>query len=135
MNTWSWRRSLTCLSWALLALVSSIAMAVMIVLLLSPHGFWYCSKPRQEERTKQKVLSAALEMFDSEHGDCPQALSTLVGDGVLAEHVDLADVWHHERRYVCHDDQMMIWSAGADRRFGTADDIKTTTPRADPLAP
>jgi hypothetical protein len=136
MNSgWFWKRCLKYLRRALLALAFSSAAAVMLVHLLSPHGFCYRSDPDQEERMAQRRLIAALEMFDAKHGDGPQTLNSLVEDGVLAAHVDLADVWHRQRRYVCHKDRMVIWSAGPDGRFDTADDLKTTTLRADPLAP
>lgn len=132
MNTrWSWKRCLTNLSSALLVVVSSVATVVMVVLLLSPHGLCYRDKnPDQEERVRQKVLSTALEMFDAKHRDCPQALKSVVEDGIVATHVDLRDEWNRERRYECNDERMMIWSPGADGRFDTADDIMSTTPRA-----
>jgi hypothetical protein len=112
----------------LVALLVAVAGAAMVT---APIGLvWrrraHCPCRRDETRWRIKTLRAALVAYRVEVDDnCPPSLPKLVEGRFLPVPLD---AWGQPLSFVCpgtHDLDGDVSSAGADRLFGTADDINS----------
>ncbi len=104
-------------------------MIVMVIMALVASGAAFAILPQvKKARIKQtmsdaKAVSAAAEMYLSEHKDCP-SVSKLVEEKILDKKKKTKDAWDNEFSIECDDDGATVKSAGPDGQMGTEDDIE-----------
>ncbi|HEX7481443.1 MAG TPA: prepilin-type N-terminal cleavage/methylation domain-containing protein [Polyangiales bacterium] len=104
-------------------------MIVMVIMALVASGAAFAILPQvKKARIKQtmsdaKAVSAAAEMYLSEHKDCPN-VSKLVEEKILDKKKKTKDAWDNDFSIECDDDGATVKSAGPDGQMGTEDDIE-----------
>ena len=84
-----------------------------------PHG---CRSPNW---VKYQVgdLANAVATYQIERDRCPTTWDDLVSGGYLYPQSKLVDCWGTKIVFSCSDEEILVTSAGRDRRFGTGDDV------------
>jgi general secretion pathway protein G len=104
-------------------------MIVMVIMALVASGAAFAILPQvKKARIKQtmsdaKAVSAAAEMYLSEHKDCPN-VGKLVDEKILDKKKKTKDAWDNDFSIECDDDGATVKSAGPDGQMGTEDDIE-----------
>jgi general secretion pathway protein G len=62
-------------------------------------------------------------MWREKPSHCPTP-ETLVADKAIDSAAELTDQWGNPFKIICEDDDVTVMSAGADKKEGTADDIR-----------
>ena len=71
----------------------------------------------------RRMMAAAVDAYplwvtNNPGAACPTEISAVnLGDTAIA------DEWGRELRFACKPDGLVVWSAGPDKTFGTADDL------------
>jgi hypothetical protein len=94
-----------------------VAAGVMVIALVGARTM--CSNGPSKTQIAEKVVADAAQArfpaWRASHRGCPRFAGELLDEPV--------DPWSHAYRVVCSGDRVVVTSAGADGRFGTADDI------------
>jgi len=94
-----------------------VAAGVMIIVLVGSRSM--CIDGPSKAGIAEKVVAEAAHTrfpaWRASHRGCPRFAGELLDEPV--------DPWSHAYRVVCSGDRVVVTSAGADGRFGTADDI------------
>jgi len=105
-------------------------MIVVVILGLIAGGAAVALFPKLKEgqikttRTNMFELRRAALQWRADHGDdCPTP-QTLIRDRALDSASKITDAWDTPFHIVCEGDETFLESAGPDRKFGTADDIR-----------
>lgn len=81
--------------------------------------------------TKAVQIRGQVGYFRSENNDCPKGLEDLVAAKYTSKE-QMVDPWGQPYSFKCpgeqNSDSADIWSAGADKHDGTADDIRDWVP-------
>ena len=81
--------------------------------------------PVSETATSCRIIRSAVfqwQLSRNEYGECP-TISELIADGKL-ERGTWEDAWGGEFVLTCTEDEVVVSSSGADRKQGTADDVR-----------
>jgi hypothetical protein len=107
--------------WPLVGAVSAIVMMATTGLVLAPRLICMDGKSRQDS-ARMTVDKLAVEMFPAwramhSRQSCPQSIADL--------RFDTIDPWGTRYRMQCGPHRFVAISAGEDKTFGTADDIRS----------
>ena len=81
--------------------------------------------PLRTARCQLDAVAQAVEQYRVLERRCPRDIDTLVTRGLLRR--TPTDPWGSAFRMECtRDARPYVWSAGPDRRFGTADDLDSS---------
>jgi len=86
----------------------------------------YWAAQRKISRQRVEEIDKALLAYLAVEKRCPATPNDLVHERVI-ERRTLSDVWGTPIAYRCSDRGTRVQSAGRDKRFDTADDIKSET--------
>ncbi len=79
----------------------------------------------QQAETGARVIRSAVsqwQLAENEYGECP-TVSQLVEDKQLDAGQNSTDPWGEEYQITCADDEVIVSSAGPDKKKGSKDDI------------
>jgi hypothetical protein len=90
-------------------------------------GLFWMTAPRgcrSPNSVKYQVadLASAVATYQIERNRCPITWNELLPGGYVAPRF-LVDYWGTRIAFSCSEDEILVTSAGPDRRFGTGDDI------------
>lgn len=101
-------------------------LGAMGILALNVTGPIRCRVPdaRQNAKTGARILRAAVQSWQAGNSlaECP-TLAQLKSKQYVDPGQSVTDSWGTEYEISCANDEITISSAGADRRWGTGDDI------------
>lgn len=102
-----------------------LALTPMLLLLAAEMAMPCCQISRQDSvRDDALMVGSAASLFVVDNpGLCP-APTDLHAGGYLDPSRRITDAWDHEFRISCEGDDVRVYSAGPDGRFGTDDDIE-----------
>jgi hypothetical protein len=102
--------------------------AGVAALLLCAFAYLWLTRPRPlpmgRELSVALTLRAAAQLYSAQHAGCPTIEQ--VRRGMVGVKLQTSDRWGTPFRLDCRrDGDFLVTSAGADRRFGTTDDLDT----------
>ncbi len=69
-----------------------------------------------------RTIEHAVARYQIDHDKCPETMDDLI-DNAYVDHNTFVDPWGTPIRFTCIREDIRVDSAGADRAFGTADDV------------
>lgn len=86
-------------------------------------------KANQAEHAARDIKNAIEDWQSTNQQGCP-TLSQLVHEKHLSRDARMDDPWGSRYRVECTDDDVVVSSAGRDRKAGTADDVRVRAHRS-----
>ena len=71
-----------------------------------------------------RAIESAVSWYQIDHDRCPKTKDDLIANGYV-DRKTFDDPWSTPIRFTCDTDDVRVSSAGADRVFGTWDDVTT----------
>ncbi len=103
-----------------LCALGAAALTGLLVAMLPPK---FVESRSDVTRNQAKGLHAVAQSWRMNHGHCP-TFEELRREKELAASAETNDAWGTPYVIVCAGEATFVFSAGADERFGTADDIR-----------